>query len=498
MVFRIASAGIEFQEERIRISLVDRTLKETRYVGSETVQIDRTGISGSELDKSIASSIREVFHAHRWKPKVTVFSIPRTHLIVKSFEIPPVEEANVRQMLEFELEKHIPFLPEEIYFDYYLKPGKSEDAYSVFLLAMPKEVVDRYITILEWAGLTPNVLQPTPSVLLEIVRAEQSPGEDQFVSAFMCDSSGIEVDIFQNRSLVMSKYFSIEESRWRNTLTGTDTDEPGRTDREYICSTIEKAVWQTILSLDIQTDFSSSRKILYGDCQNLPDVKSSLSAKGWEIVEPESFVKICTNISRDFQVERFLPSLFLALRGLERNEQSVNLLPPEMEMVKSDLGLYITYTLVILIALFGISTLVTGNLKLRNAHARLNAQIDELTNEVEYVMDMKEELDTNQQLIDTYRDFNIEQPYALDILKNLTEITPDSIWLDNLRIRKGELQIRGYAESTAEFIKVLEQSKYFENVEEQHRRESSRSRYRGIDTESMIRFTITADVIEEQ
>lgn len=82
------------------------------------------------------------------------------------------------------------------------------------------------------------------------------------------------------------------------------------------------------------------------------------------------------------------------------------------------------------------------------AMARRSREIEELRAQSEYLLTKKK-----------------ETPAALVLIEVLSRLLPDGVWLSELRLEGGELQIVGYALDASILIGLIENSRHFENAE---------------------------------
>ena len=92
------------------------------------------------------------------KGKSVIVSVPEDKVFLRLIKLPPMEESEVEEAIQWELESNIPISIEEVYFDWQIvkKESKSID---VLVAATPKRVVDSILTSFEMAGLSVSVLE---------------------------------------------------------------------------------------------------------------------------------------------------------------------------------------------------------------------------------------------------------------------------------------------------------------------------------------------------
>jgi hypothetical protein len=90
--------------------------------------------------------------------------VPQEQAIVQQIFLPLAAEANLGQVLEYEIERHLPFRRDEIYFDY-LPTGRKGDKVGVLLFAIPKRNLATLLEVLESFGVKPKGVETTVTAI---------------------------------------------------------------------------------------------------------------------------------------------------------------------------------------------------------------------------------------------------------------------------------------------------------------------------------------------
>ena len=94
----------------------------------------------------------------RFNGNFVVASLPESKSFVRVIQIPVMSESEISTAVPVEAESFIPLPIDQVYLDWQIL-GKKEDKQEVLIIASPKEFVDKYLGILESAGLTVNALE---------------------------------------------------------------------------------------------------------------------------------------------------------------------------------------------------------------------------------------------------------------------------------------------------------------------------------------------------
>jgi len=90
--------------------------------------------------------------------------VPQDQAIIQTVYLPQAAEANLQQVLEYEIERQIPFNRDEIYYDY-LPIGKRGDKIGVHLFAIPKKHLAGVLDVLGSFGIVPSGVETTATAL---------------------------------------------------------------------------------------------------------------------------------------------------------------------------------------------------------------------------------------------------------------------------------------------------------------------------------------------
>lgn len=99
--------------------------------------------------------------------------LPETKTFIKLIEIAKTPNP-LAEIIEGEIEKHVPMAIEEIYYDWQIIENKS-DKQRVLIGAAPRNIVDQYIGLLDGAKLSTTALEIEPISLCRALLAEENP-----------------------------------------------------------------------------------------------------------------------------------------------------------------------------------------------------------------------------------------------------------------------------------------------------------------------------------
>jgi Tfp pilus assembly protein PilN len=361
--------------------------------------------------------------------------VPQEQAIVQQVFLPLAAQDNLRQVLEYEIERQLPFKSEDIYFDY-LPVGQRGEKLCVYVFATPKRNLAGLLSMLESFGIEPDGVETTVTALAN----------------YLLFSTG---DGGGNSALVAG-----HRSHW-----------------EMVAVNSEEGGWKTGAKLLATHQFplqdwaqGTGKAILQ---ESLREVKKiyrcgDLSGFNGAVAAAEDLVALGAprlEIGRPIANPEALPAIGAALRGIRESSIGGNFLTADApdrgrRRALSPLNTVLLGLLALALIVWGVSFPVKDELRLRQLQSenqKLEPSVDALRREENQLVQLQKEA--------TYlSDFEQRRGEVLRILDELSKIVPANAYFSNLRYRTGVLEIQGSAENASTLIPLLERSPLLENV----------------------------------
>jgi general secretion pathway protein L len=151
----------------------------------------------------------------------------------------------------------------------------------------------------------------------------------------------------------------------------------------------------------------------------------------------------------------------LALKSLQRVALDINLLPGQFRKKPSLIGRYLTLALIVLTLITGMAWAGSHFMHPRVVNMRLDRELSELSDGIKALGQVQAEITSLQERIDYLNNLRQNRIHALDLLKELTEILPDTAWLLGLSVVDNKVEVQGNASYSTELIPQLEASPLF-------------------------------------
>ena len=115
--------------------------------------------------ETIAKAASELFKNHLIGDITTrrvAIAIPTYRTFTRSLHLPNLKPDELQAAVELEAEQYISMPLDELYFDYEIIK-QTDDATDLFVVAVPRDIVDSYLELTQIMGLEPILIEPTLS-----------------------------------------------------------------------------------------------------------------------------------------------------------------------------------------------------------------------------------------------------------------------------------------------------------------------------------------------
>lgn len=412
--------GLFLHGDRLVAALIQRGRAETFVVDAEQP----------------AAALQAELSQRRVAPRSVAFGLTRATVTVKPIELPPVE-GDEREMVRFELERHLPWGGEDTPFDYLLLPMDAAQvaegmSRSVLIAAVDRRVIEGTLRLAEDTKLRPASITVAAHNLPALVPSHL-PGRTVWVHR-VGDSA--ELLFIADSALVLS----------RSIATTDDTAVADEIQRSFVVTR-----WRGCDSVWVSGDASSSRS-------------GALARMGAPVSEPPytDAARVWLTALPDESQGELILALAVAGGGRVR---VLELLPPKLRPRHLTRPQAITLGTAAAVLLLTVGALTAPGCRTSREIASLNRQITQLDPEVRTVEKVVQEVDRKRQLLATIQSIESTGLRPLPVLRELTDLLPPDAWLTMLVLDTKGVELTGQAQAAAALIPVLENSPRLERVE---------------------------------
>lgn len=157
--------GLDISDLTLKLVSLKKRGKQIRLASFNQIKVPEGYFVDGEIKEKekiikLIKNLIETAQGEKIKTPYVISALPETKTFIKLIEVPksPNKEIYLEAVKE-EIKQHIPFSLEEIYFDWQ-KIALREDKMKILVTAVPKKIVENYLSLLKEADLKPLVLEP--------------------------------------------------------------------------------------------------------------------------------------------------------------------------------------------------------------------------------------------------------------------------------------------------------------------------------------------------
>lgn len=155
--------GLDIGHGIIRVLQLRPGKQKPIIVGYGEITFDPTALDNGVITKpeELAKAVQKLFK-HSLVGDITTnrvaIAIPIARAFTRSLELPALGDKELEQTINTEVEQYVPAAAESLYVDY-SSAQTGKDKWATFIVAMPRRIVDSYITLCRLLGLEVVVVQ---------------------------------------------------------------------------------------------------------------------------------------------------------------------------------------------------------------------------------------------------------------------------------------------------------------------------------------------------
>lgn len=415
--------GLVLLGNRIVAALVDGTRAETFVVEAEQA----------------SAALRAELDARHIDARAAALAVARTAVTVKPIELPAVD-GDLAHMVEFELERHLPFRVEDASFDAVPlaseeePQGSAEAGTRVLVVAAERRVVDGALRVAEEARLRPLSLTVAPLDLPALTR----PTRGHVVWAHR---SGDVVDLLflANGTVVGSRAVPYTE------------DAAVASEIELSLGVMRWRGWDAI--------WVSGDDVAPGSA-----LVRSLVPLGAPVTDP-AWTSRATEWLRGVEQDQPGAAILAVATAVARGGRPLDLLPVPLRPKRMTRSQLVTLASCLVAVVVGLAALLVPGYRDARRLKAVNAEIARLDPQVRAVDRTLRELESQRHLLATIQAAEAAAIRPLPVLRDLTDLLPSDTWLTTMSLDAKGVELTGQAAAASGLIPLLENSPRLERVE---------------------------------
>lgn len=380
-----------------------------------------------------AVALRAELDQRRLAPRTVAVGLARSVVTVKPIELPSID-GEIRDMVKFELERHLPYGAEDAPFDWIPLPDDREGTAApnrqVVIAAADRRVVEGALRLAEELQLRPFSITVAAHNLPALVQRQR---EGHIVWVHRVGDTA-EVLFLAGSRLIMSRVLSND---------GAIVDELRRSFAPIRWRGCD-AVWVS------------------GD--DVGETVEALGGMGVPVGEPPYRDDVRGQLDTLPEESRSELTLALAVASGGRG-RPLELLPPALRPRHLTRSQMTTVGLAAAAVLLAIGALMAPGIRASRQLSSVNSQIAQLDTEVRAVEKVLDEVGRRRRVLTLIQSIESTTVRPLPVLRELTELLPNDAWLTMLSIDPKGVELTGQAQAAAALIPLLENSSRLERVE---------------------------------
>ncbi|RPI38492.1 MAG: type IV pilus assembly protein PilM [Nitrospiraceae bacterium] len=169
-------------------------------------------VDGSIIDSlRVVDSLKEMIRTAGIKTKNAVISISgHSSVIIKRISLPEMTEEELSESIKFEAEQYVPFDIEDVNLDFQIIGPKDEPGQmDVILVAVKKDIINEYISVVREAGLNPIIVDIDSFALENMYGTNYEIEPDKNVALVNIGASTINMSILKGGISVFTRDSSL-------------------------------------------------------------------------------------------------------------------------------------------------------------------------------------------------------------------------------------------------------------------------------------------------
>ncbi len=158
--------GLDISDSSLRIIKLKKKRNILGLASFGEIEIKPGIVKNGEIknQQALTEAIKESFKkvkGQKLRTRYVVASLPEEEAFIQIIQMPKMNKEELKSAILFEIENYIPLSIEETYFDFQVVEPVYDhlDHLDVLIVAIPKKVIDPYISSLKGAGLIPKALE---------------------------------------------------------------------------------------------------------------------------------------------------------------------------------------------------------------------------------------------------------------------------------------------------------------------------------------------------
>ncbi len=450
------SLGVSVEEGRLHLVYLRAAWGGREVVAAASIRMPDT----SEAEGSFFQEVHKFLLKNRVRTAdVITLGINRRELIFRQIDTPPLRDRDLPELVEFECDRHLPGKKEEFLVGYQHQGRLKNGGHQLLLGAAKRSTLERQLSLLRKANLSPFSFQPAP-VALAAAFTQAVPVSSP-VLLLSVGRSFFGTDVLRGGKLVYSRFFHSGGPEGKNSFNDTGGPEAAGRLAEAVSEKLRQPLFVQSLPGEKLPPLwlcgsGPYKEILVERLQRDLGVPV-------QVFSPE--VQVRGSGAPPMDASEYSVPLGLALLGLAGAREGLELSQEREENLREQPRFRLTAALAVL--LFCLVGVYFFGLRLRQRQhlARIDKEVQVLKVKAAAVKEINREVQEKNSRLRFLAGSIPGRTRQSDLLKELTGLVPDDSYLSEYLFRDGKIVITGLAPSASRLLPLLAASPLIERAE---------------------------------
>jgi prepilin-type processing-associated H-X9-DG protein len=360
--------------------------------------------------------------------------LDRRAVVVKAIELPRAAGSDVAQMVAFDLDRHVPFAPEDIRFAWLELPSEPDEARRVLVAAAERRAVERPLGLVAAAKGRPATLTVACHELTGLLPRALPARRAVWAHRH---GAGADLLFLDGHTLLTS--------------------------RQVVAGSVDGLAREIIRSLGLVRWTACDAVWLSGD--DAAGWRADLTAAlGVPVSAPPYAATRVPLVDSLPATDEGAALLALGVTAGPRTPP-LDLLPVEARPWTPSREQLVTAGMVAVSALLALGLALAHTIKIERHVARLTEEIRRLEPEAKVVEGLAAELARKRRILSALDGVESDHIRALPVLQDMTEALPPGSWLQALAMDRQGVELTGQSDAASTLIPLLESSTRLDRLE---------------------------------
>lgn len=223
--------GVDIGSSSVKVAQFKKLADELRLVKANLREIKWTD-DDAVREKEIVAALKDLFKEIDIKKSKIIAAINCPKTSVKVAQAPYMPKAELHKGINLEAKNYFPFPIDEALLDYEILGDLVEKGvrkYEIAVSVSPRETVDRYLSLLQKAGIRPTLFIPCPYALQKLAKHSYSK-EGKTICFVDIGEFHTELIIFKGKTLMLNRKIPVTGRDFTNVMTGVLVSDRGKTE----------------------------------------------------------------------------------------------------------------------------------------------------------------------------------------------------------------------------------------------------------------------------